>query len=314
MISVEEAIRNGIIDKNNMLSTMKCKCGKPLCFSESFKKIYCTDTNCKYKIISRLKSLCERLSIDIDTESLMQLVDKLNIITPYQILLLDEVNINTISNIQNVNYLISRIKDIKSNNYYIYSIAELCGIEEIIQVAKQIFNGFNSFSEAYKYIEAGQVAFINERLGINNQDSTAISLDIFTKLLEIKEELMFAEIKLNTISYTNKLNIVIDCAIEGFVNKAEFIEYLNGRYKYYFILTNIINEDTDILIRNSDTTQKCKLARYINDKNIANAMNNNTLSYSDINKFDDKSLKPIGHKIFITSAQDLLGRLDIINE
>ena len=75
-----------------------------------------------------------------------------------------------------------------------------------------------------------------------------------------------------------------------------------------------INEQTDILIRHIPDSTKCKIATYINDKNIAFEMNNNNIALSDIGKVIDGQLKPSYHRIFIVELDKLLSRLDELNE
>jgi len=317
MISVNEALNNKVIDNNSILYTLRCRCGKPLCFSDSFKTIYCSDNNCKYTLVDRILHISNKLELGIDNDTALVLIDDVGIITPFQVLILDELydsNELNNTNIQNIENIINRVKIAKSRQYRLYSIAEMTGISTIDLIANEIFFGFNSFDEAYEFIEAGQISFINDRLGFKSKDSNAISLEIYSKLIEIKDELQFAELKLHINRYSNTKRIVIDCSVEPFVNTREFLEYLNSKYNDTFVLVSNINDKTDVLIRNSNTSNKCKIARYINDKNIANAMNNNTISYNDINKFNDDELKPIGHKIFIATIEELIARLEVLNE
>jgi len=313
MITLKDAINNNVIDNNSILYSLRCKCGKPLCFSDSFKTMYCSDNKCKFILVNRIIHICSKLNIEISTDVALELIDTVGIITPFQIFVIDELYTTNKLNIQNAEELVNKVKLAKSKKYKIYNIAEMTGIAEIDNIAKDIFFGFNSFDEAYNFIESGQVAFINDRLGLKSQDSNAISLEIYNKLLSVKDELQFAEIKLNIEKYSNTLKIVIDSDIEPFINATEFIEYLNSKYKYTFVIVSSISDSTDILIRVSNNSNKCKLANYINDKNIANAMNNNIISYNDISKFVDGELKPVGHKIFITTVDELISRLEVLN-
>lgn len=316
MISVGEAIENKIIDNNNILYTLRCRCGRTLCFSDSFKTIYCSDNNCKYILVNRIMHICNKLDITIGEDDALVMIDKLKFITPYQILMLDELyDSNRLPKyyIQNIDLVVSQIKVAKTKVYKLYNIAEMTGLNEIDSIAKELFFGFNSFDEAFSYIEAGQIAFISDRLGFKSQDSTAISLEIYNKLIHLKDELKLAEIKLNVDNTEKSLKIVIDGSISPFINSNELLEFLNSKYKQKFTLVSNVNDATDVLIRTSSNSNKCKLAQFINDKNIADAMNNNIISYNDINKFVEGELKPTGHKIFITTVDELIARLEVLN-
>ena len=134
------------------------------------------------------------------------MVDKLRFITPFQVLMLDEIyesNSEVLKCIQNLESIVNQIKLAKSKSYKLYSIAELTGIIEIDNIAKDIFFGFNSFDEAYQYIELGQISFINDRLGFKVQENNAISLELYNKLTKLKDELQLAELKLTVDNYEN---------------------------------------------------------------------------------------------------------------
>ena len=171
-ISFKEALQNGLVSSKTLeIIPNKCRCGASLELNDSLRELKCVDKDCIYIIVDRLISFCNKTNTDIKNNELKELTIKLNIVTPYQLLMLDEVYSNNIinrSDIQNIDEVIQNIKNIKNNDYFIYNIAELCGIVNIEKVAYKLFSGFNSFEEAFEEIEIGQVSFINERLGIQD--------------------------------------------------------------------------------------------------------------------------------------------------
>ena len=318
-ISINTALENNLISKNNMSNLItKCRCGNDLEFSSSLRELRCPDKNCKYKTVDRIKSFINKLDIELNETDILSLIDELNIVTPYQLLTIYKAfksNNDIVKNIVicNKNSFLQSMEKVFNNEYFIYEIAELCGIQKLEIVAYKIFNGFDSFEEAYEEIDNGQVAFLNERLGIKNQDSTIISYEIYSVLNELREELIFAESQLNLHTSTKqKLNIAINDNVLPFLNVGEFIDWLNYTYpKYRFNHVVTISDTTDILVKNYDEpTVKIRIMRLLNDKHVAELMNNNKLELNNIGKFTINSLKPLGSKIYADTLENIVDRLN----
>lgn len=292
-------------------------CGRELQFSDSLKMVQCTNKNCKGKILKRCLLFNRTLGIEISTQDLIQIIGKLNIITPYQLLMIDEVmdsGIYDFCDIQNIDKAIQIIKKLKQEEHFIYNIVEWCGIEELSKIAQKILYGFNSIEEVYEEIDSSRVIFLNERLGIRSSDSTIISVEIYNLILAIKEELIFAETQLKIRKHKNVVRLAFsDSNIGHFINKAELIQYLEYTYDISVLHISSINSYTDILIKNgSSSNTKLRIARTINEKYIADSINNGEFNLDDIGKFEDNKLKPIGSIIYIDKLDNILDRLDIL--
>lgn len=316
-ISFKEATQNKLISDNIIkIIPTKCRCGKPLEFNDSLRELKCTDKHCIYNLLDRLIEFCIKANLQIKENELKSLATKLKIVTPYQLLMLDEVMQEGIidnNDIHSLNDVAQTIQEIKQKDYNLYNIAELCGILTIERVAYKIFNGFVSFEEAFEEIETGQISFINERLGIKSSDSSILSIEVYNKLLSLKEELIFGETQLKIKELNKKrLKIAFTDSVSPFVNKGELIDKFNNTYNYYFTLVTTITESTDILVKNSlDTnTNKYRAARLINDKFIADSMNNGDITLKDIGKTEKNKLKPIGSKIYIDTLENVTLRLE----
>ena len=322
-ILIKEALENRIISPRVVdVIPMKCRCGCDLEFSDSLRELKCTDGNCIYSVIYRAQSFVKKLNINLSDNDVENVVNELGIITPYQLMMLpdayreDEELIRNIG-ITNIEEVIDNIEEAQSKEYRLDYIVSLCGIKTISKVAHKIFDGFCNIEEAYTEITTGQLSFLNERLGIKSQDSSILSLEIYEMLLKLREELIFGESRFNIKKYDKEvLNIAFVDNIEPFVNKSELIYKMNHKYNYKFNLVNVINSDTDILINNSESSGgKLRTARLINDRYVAELMNNGKLSLSSIGKFNGNNLKPIGQKIFIGTLEKVIERLDItLNE
>lgn len=315
-ITLQEAIDNELIsDQIINVIPRKCKCGSNIVISDSLKEIKCSNINCIYKTINRIYNASKLLSIGLQESDIKNIVNKLGIVTPYQLLMLDGaydkqmINSEDIIEIDNI---IQNIKNIKQNDYYIYNIVEMCGIEKIRIIAKKLFYGFESFDEAYNEIEQGQISFISERLGMSNPDGSTFAYDIYKSLIELKDEFIFGEMQLN-IKKCNKKRLFVAFSdnVIPYVNKSEYLDYLNNNYNYEFVLITTISDNTDILIKNSvDTSGKYRAARIINDKVIASGMNSGELTISSINRNIKGQLKPLGCNILVTTTNGLIDKLN----
>lgn len=316
-ITLSEALKNELITAQTYKTIPKCKCGSIFEFSDSMKALVCTNKDCVYKTIHRIELFCEKLGIVHSKFDIMQLVKSLKIVTPYQMLMLDSAyakNVADIRNIQGIDELLQNIKRIKEREYFISNIVELCGIRTIENIAYKIFDGFNSVEDAFNEIETGQLAFLNEHLGIKSSDSSIISVEIFNILKSIRDELIFGETQLKIKKHTNIIRIAFSDNVLPFINKSELISYLNYKFNYKFVLATTVGETTDILIKNIDSNNsKYRTAKIINDKHIADSMNNNGVSFNDIGKKVDGELKPLGNRIYIDTLSNVLERLEELN-
>lgn len=302
-ITYKEALEHNLIsDKTIQIMPLTCDCGNSLEFTDSLKSLQCNNKNCINKKIDRLTQAMKKMNIQIEKDSLLDIINSYNIITPYQLFLLpSSIDIS------------GELKKIQERKYKLYNIVEFCGIREIEVISKKLFNGFDSVEEAYNEIETSQVAFINDRLGVKKSDESILSVDIYNKLLDIKEELLFAEtqLQISKIENKDKIRIAIVDNIKSYVNNGEFIEYLNSKFnKHYFVLITSVNSNTDIVIRNTNTIgSKTRAARVINDRYTAYNINKGEFTLSDVGKNVHNSLKPIGYQILICNTEELLDRL-----
>lgn len=314
-ITFSEVADHELLNTNILkLLPSKCKCGAAINLTDSLTSLYCTNDNCSEKIVYRLLHFCEVNNMELLYTEAKNIVDKFKVITPYQLLLLDKdtsivKEINLI--LSNSESFISGIKNIKSKDYTLADIAKMSGVKSIELAANKIFRDFNSFTEAYNEIEQNQLVFIGEKLGTKGTSSSSFSLYIYNELLNIKEELLLAETQLTIrVNTDKKLKIAFNCNIENFCNKSEVIDYMNANSDYRCILSATVDNDTDILVSGINTdTNKCKVAKIINDKYTADKINSGEIRLDDIGKHVDAQLKPLGQKIYIDTLDNILDRV-----
>ena len=312
-MSYRELTDNDIISKEVIeLLPVNCKCGHEFVFSDSLRKLICSNPDCKYKLIRKMFDLCNRLSIRLRYEDAIEIVSRLNIYSPFQIFYLKDAYENSLidnSMLPNIEDVLIDIDKAKEKEFKVWELLELSG--EIGEVAKTIGYGFSSVLELYREVENGQLAFVNERLGIETLDSCIFSIDLYNKLLKIKDEVIFAEQMLNIVGYENVVRIAFNDSVYPYINKQECIEKLEQMFNKTFVHIGTISEDTDILIKNTAiTSQKYRAAMLINDAYSADLVNNGEIELQDIGKVREGQLKPIGHKILVGTLENVTKRLN----
>ena len=291
----------------------KCKCGSNLVFSNSLRELICNNKKCSETLYYRCRQLCNKFEIPLTNQSLHCIIDKMTIMSPYQLLLLKDINnsgILTSFEIPEIIDCIQIIDNLRNSEIELYEVIEASGIDEISIIAKKIFENFNCIDEAYNNIEKGQVVYISEQLGLKGAASV-FAVEVFNRLLDIKDELIFAEtlfnIKQNDYNY---INIAFADNIIPFINKGELIDYLNNTYKQFRFRIHPISTDTDILIKNNSNNLKYRDAKIINERHIEQMMNKNELELQDIGRFIDGEIKPLGSTIYIDTLDNVLNRLE----
>lgn len=321
MLTVKEVKDNELLPEN-LISTLneKCECGGEILISESLSEVQCSNPNCIFKVTSRTKRFLEYLGlnnwIQLDIE---QAVRKFNIVTPYQFMILNDLTNELKSIVSGATKKIEDINKVKDKKFHLWQIVKYADIPYISSIAYELFGSYDSVEKAYNDIEAEQVSFLVEKLGINSNEPSVIALLVYNKLLEVKDELLFGELQFNIIKYSvNPLKIVISTDIEGFVNKYEYMEYLNTRYKdqVSFVLESKISSNTVVLINErSFDSLKYRTAKRINEEYVKESVESNLFKYSDVGRQrSDGELLKVGEKIAIISGQELVERLDKLIE
>lgn len=312
-ISIDDAIKHKIISTEAIsIIPKKCSCGSVFELDNTARFFKCSNKNCTNIIRNNVAMFCDKLGIKISNSTINNIINELNIVSPYQILMLDkavEQGIITIpEDCKDITYIVNK-------PIYLYQIAEMYPDEDISKIARTLIYGFNSFEDFYDEIDKCQVTFIKDRLGIKGADGTALALLILDKLTKYREQFIFAETILNVVKHENVINIAFSDNILPYINSLEFTDVLNSKYNYTFNIVTNIHDSTDILVKNfTESNQKYKKAQRINEKYVADMMNNNKMQLSDINKFNSTDIKPIGNKCWITTTEQLVKRLDELGD
>lgn len=317
-LSLIDAYNNKVLSEKSLMFMPKtCRCGQDLELSDSLTELRCSDKECQSYTILRSSGLCKMLRLDISKDDMLNLIDKFNIISPYQLLELDSLkSIGEVSDtlVENIEKVVKRLTILKSSDIELYEILSWCGIADIEVIAKQLAYGFNSFDEFFNEIDRAQVSFINERLGIKTTEACVLAHKIYNEILDIRDELYYAESMLKVKEYTNRIFIAFNDNCGQYLNKTEVLNYLNNTFDYTFVHTELVNEQTDILVKHLDQSNyKYRNARLINEKSVAEKVNSNEIMLDEADKFISGQLKPLGHKIYIDNIENIMKRLELLS-
>lgn len=296
-----------------------CDCGAAIEFTESLSQIFCSNAMCAYRVAARLESMAKMLKVDGWGESTCQAVCiHYGLKSPYQVFLLPNAleRGNICGSVSALQKKVDAICDMKLRQAKLWEVVKYAGMPSIETTAYKIFDGYATLSEAYADIERGQVPFIAEKLGIKNNLSGVMAVNVYNTLLQYKQELLFGEAQFKVYQASGEtLLIAITDSVDGYTNKSEFINEINKRYsgKVNAMLMPSMSSSVDILIADGGTSSnKYQKAERINAKHLQELLNSGAITDTSlIGTFaNERDIKPIGYKVFVTDSRSALARLD----
>lgn len=229
-------------------------CGAPMEMSESLTGLHCSNPRCPDKLVMRIKAICQDLGIlNFGESTIEKFLDYYEVTNPLNIfalregmLISDEVSEAVSENI------IFQIEEKK--NFLLWEYVRVANIPGVQTSAKDIFTGYSNLTEAYKDIESGGVAFIQEKLGISNDNEVSIrAMKVYKSLMEFKEDLLECECEVNIIDVSNKIELNVVCSDQvgnGFSKKKEFYDYVNNTFgdKLHVNFLSSVTKKIDYLV------------------------------------------------------------------
>lgn len=323
-ISLQEVIENQLISEDVLnVIPHTCSCGHPIEFTDSLRQIYCSNPRCTYKVAARLEAMAKKLRgpngecCDGWGESTCVTVcQEYKIISPYQVFQLEKmVEQGYGSSVAAFEKKVASICNPELRKVELWKVVELAGIPSIESIAYKIFGGYHSFAEAFADIEAGQVPFIANKLGIKNGETSVMAVNVYNTLIEYKDEILYGEKQFEIYEPTGKtLYMCITGGVAGFRNKSEFVQFINKRYggKVNAMLMNSVTKQVEILVADGDTgSNKYKTATRLNAQYLEKELASGNIGANEIGTYkDDKDLHAVGEMILIGNSHEVLERLD----
>lgn len=230
------------------------ECGSPLAISETMTGLHCSNPRCKDKLIMRLKAICRDLNItDFGESTISKFIDyygltnHLNFFDLREGLILSDEVSDKISE-----KVISQV--VKKKDFLLWEFVQVANLPYIQTSARKIFQGYNSLADAYKDIESGGVAFIQEKLGIAKEDTVSLqAMKIYSTLMEFKDDLIEGEECVNIITLEGKKELNVVCSDQvggGFSKKSEFYAYCKEHFggKVHINFLSSVTKSIDYLV------------------------------------------------------------------
>ena len=245
----------------------------------------------------------------------MTVCQEYNIISPYQVFQLENlVKQGYGSAVPAFEKKVASICNPELRKVELWKVVELAGIPSIESIAYKIFGGYHNFTDAFKDIEAGQVPFIANKLGLKNSETSVMAVNVYKTLLEYKEEILYGERQFSIYEPAGKtMYMCITGGVAGFRNKSEFIQYINNRYsgKVNAMLMNSVTTQVELLVADGDTgSNKYKTATRLNAKYLEKGLASGQFTSDQVGTFTKDKVAAVGDLIFIGDSHEVIERLD----
>lgn len=165
-------------------------CNAPLYLNINLEQLYCANSNCKGKLLSRLLNLGKHFGIEYWPEIVcLSLIEDYHIESPLHLINLEVSEQMEEQMAFSILTIQSRLQqDIQS----ICDIVALSFLPSLSNLSHTLFYGYPNFSSFYNDIEFGEVSYIANKLGLC-EDLCIYAAPIYEQLLLYKEEFLNLE-------------------------------------------------------------------------------------------------------------------------
>lgn len=227
-------------------------CGAPMEIGETLTGLHCSNPRCKDKMVMRIKAVCNDLGILRFGESTIEkFIDYYDPESPMDIFELEE-GMDLAPDVSPKISLdvIHQIKE--KNKMQLWEYVMFTNIPFVRTSARKIFQGYKNLDEAYKDIESGGIAFIQDKLGIKNDEVSIQAIKIYNNLTEYKYDLYCGIGHIQIIDMSDKIQLKVVCSDQvggKFVKKSEFYAYVNNNFdRIHVDFLPSVTKDIDYLV------------------------------------------------------------------
>lgn len=229
-------------------------CGAPLEISATLTGLHCSNPRCPDKLIKRISAICEDIGVlDFGEARIEKFLDYYTVTNPLDIFeLRPGMPLGEGISQELADRIINQICE--KREFLLWEFVMVANIPYVRTSARKIFQGYNNLTEAYSDIESGGVAFIQDKLEINNDGEVSVqAIKIYKSLMEFKDDLLEGEqnIIVKDLEGIKELNVVCSDKVGGrFAKRAEFYAYVNKHFegRYYVNFLPSVNRKIDFLV------------------------------------------------------------------
>jgi len=228
-------------------------CGAPMEISETLTGLHCSNPRCKDKMVMRIKAVCNDLGILRFGESTIEkFVEYYEPDSPMDIFELEE----GMDLAPDVSPKISLdvIQQIKQKSkMQLWEYVMFCNIPFVRTSARKIFGGYKTLDEAYDAIESGGIDFIQEKLGLSENNVVAVqATKVYNNLIEFKYDLYCGIDHVTILDMSDKKQLKVVCSDQvggRFKTKNEFYAYVNNTFDNVHVdFLPSVSKDIDYLV------------------------------------------------------------------
>lgn len=175
----------------------KCDvCGSLFSISPTLTTLSCVNPRCRDKVVMRLLAMTQTLGILGIGESVAErYVESEDVLNPLQLLWRGEGgSLYEGMSHQSWEKIFNQITEVTNKGFYLSDLAKLLNIPKVQTSAEAIFEGYETFEEAFQDIESGGIKWVQNTLGIQADGEVSVrAVSVYENLLMFKEDLLEAE-------------------------------------------------------------------------------------------------------------------------
>lgn len=245
-------------------------CGADMQISDTLKELSCSNPYCKGKVAQRMMSMLADMGVKNMGESrCLKFIEETGLKYPASILQWEDSD-GAVGELS-AEFLHGIKEQIDSHrSMMLWEYIKYSNIPYLRDTARELFKGYNDLRQFYAILDSygdGGVLFIQDILKIKDGGVLSIrALNIYSSLINHREELLYGLKYVNIIVPQSTLNICISTSVgKGYSSKADFVNQMNQRYgevcHINFLSTVTKNCEYLIWSKQGSTTSKVKKAQ-----------------------------------------------------
>lgn len=208
-------------------------CHSPLYLNVNLDQLYCANFKCKGKLLSRLLALGKHFGIEYWSDALcLSLIDQYHLENPLQL-----INLEVTEEMEEqMAFSILQVQsNLQQNIESICDIVALSFLPTLSELSHTLFYGYPNFTSFYTDIEFGEVSYIANKLGLED-DLCIYAAPIYEQLLLFKDEFLNVE-QYYIDSYTQTPYVFVAFGeLSNTINHLDTLQQLILKYPSIFII------------------------------------------------------------------------------
>lgn len=238
----------------NLLPAVCPDCGSDMQISDTLRELSCTNLYCWGKASQRMVSFLQDIGVKNMGESrCIDVINTFNVTNPFFLFHYNLDEYETIGNMSEefCQDIIDQMYE--HNSMMLWEYVKYANLPYLRDSARNIFSDYNDLEVFYDDLEDEGIDLIQTKLGIKNTENevSTRALNIYTTLIQYKDELFEYIDDVNIIKPNRTFNICISTSVGGnYSSKADFVNKMNTAYadKCHINFLSSVTKDVDYVI------------------------------------------------------------------